>query len=226
MTRTIALAGALLLAGLAAPATASPLWSGCYIGGNGAYGWQSVALVNTKEDPPLNMGSHIATGGAGGVQGGCDLQPGNVVLGVAGSFDWMAISGDHIGNPGEDPYRERSHASSLATLTARAGYLWQPNLLVYAKGGAAWLNGTLDELYLNDSSAVLQIAPASVAGWTVGAGAEFRFAPQWSAFAEYDYAGFGTRPARYTDGNSWYDYDATQSVAWAVVGINYRLAGP
>lgn len=29
-------------------------------------------------------------------------------------------------------------------------------------------------------------------GWTVGVGSEYKFAPNWSAFAEWNYADFGT----------------------------------
>jgi len=36
-------------------------------------------------------------------------------------------------------------------------------------------------------------------GWTVGAGVDWAFAPQWSATLEYNYYDFGSQGARLTD---------------------------
>jgi len=65
-------------------------------------------------------------------------------------------------------------------------------VLIYAKGGAAWMNA---DYALTAAGAGVMIGPASVKatreGWTVGGGLEAYFAPNWSAKLEYDFLDFG-----------------------------------
>ena len=82
------------------------------------------------------------------------------------------------------------------TLTARGGYLVTPQVLLYAQGGAAWTNTNIT--FLDGSGAQLGETSNDRTGWTVGAGVEWRFAPQWSVFAEYNFMGFGTQSATFT----------------------------
>jgi outer membrane immunogenic protein len=59
-------------------------------------------------------------------------------------------------------------------------------------------------------------------GWIVGGGAEYRFAPNWSAKLEYNYLDFGTEH---------YSIEGTLSsietqAHLVKVGFNYRLGWP
>ena len=71
-------------------------------------------------------------------------------------------------------------------------------------------------------------------GWLIGAGAEYAFSPNWSAFLEYDYMEFDTK-------NAALDLSAlgglgagaaTGNVAFknklsiTKIGINYKFGGP
>ncbi len=84
------------------------------------------------------------------------------------------------------------------TATGRIGYAWN-NVLVYGKGGAAWIN----ENYSGNASAggmtvtTNPITDTRV-GWTAGAGMEYGFVPNWSVFAEYDYLAFGSKNYTFT----------------------------
>jgi hypothetical protein len=75
-------------------------------------------------------------------------------------------------------------------LAGRAGWLAQPNLLLYAQGGAAWTQATFT---FNDPTG-LNVGEVSrnKSGWTVGGGVEWMFVPHWSMFVEYNFLGFGT----------------------------------
>jgi outer membrane immunogenic protein len=61
--------------------------------------------------------------------------------------------------------------------------------LFYAKGGYGWANNrissTLAGLTLVEES-------KTHSGWTIGAGTEYMFAPNWSAKVEYMYADYGS----------------------------------
>ena len=84
-----------------------------------------------------------------------------------------------------------SRTSWIATATARLGYAVQPQLLLYAKGGAAWERSSLD--YTITGMGVANFSGSELrTGWTVGGGLEYLIAPSWSVFAEYNHMDFGT----------------------------------
>jgi outer membrane immunogenic protein len=86
--------------------------------------------------------------------------------------------------------------------------------LLYVKGGFAWANNRMS---------VSVVAPAFTAseskthtGWTIGAGIEYMFAPNWSAKAEYMYADYGSE--RYAG-----VVDVGATVHTIKAGINYHF---
>jgi outer membrane immunogenic protein len=109
------------------------------------------------------------------------------------------------------------------TLTARAGYLVTPQVLLYAQGGAAWTNTNIT--FLDGSGAQLGETSNDRTGWTVGAGFEWRFAPQWSVFAEYNFMGFGTQSATFTGcgGTCVVNANAKADVQNVLAGVNYKF---
>jgi outer membrane immunogenic protein len=89
-------------------------WTGCYLGVNGGYGWNSGHTTyrddtNAPNADPINhvapdpfgfteqfIATPAATGGSGGLAGGgagCDLQSQRWVLGIEADIDWAHISG-------------------------------------------------------------------------------------------------------------------------------------
>ena len=79
----------------------------------------------------------------------------------------------------------------FTTLTGRVGFLASPSLLLYAKGGAAWVKEKID--YVPGPEVVASTGNITRSGWDAGAGIEWMFAPQWSAFVEYNHMDFGTK---------------------------------
>jgi outer membrane immunogenic protein len=195
-------------------------WTGFYVGGNigGAWGHVNATDVTTGATASPNN-----TGFAGGFQVGYDWQAGPWVFGIRNLFDGTSISG---GATISDPFFSGTVNSKLRwfdTLTGRAGYLVQPNVLLYAQGGAAWTSWTIDAI--SGGATVGSISGGNRTGWTVGGGAEWMFLPHWSAFLEYNFMGFGTRSEATTAcvpaGCAL--ISAKSDLQNFLVGVNYRF---
>lgn len=84
----------------------------------------------------------------------------------------------------------------LGTVRARLGYLGYPTFLVYATGGFAYGNVTLNTTWTAQESLGPIVFPAiasennlnkTLIGWTAGGGIEWLFKRKWSAMLEYTY---------------------------------------
>jgi outer membrane immunogenic protein len=218
---------AIVLAGFAAPALGADMpaqtykapaytapamiynWTGFYIGGHvgGAFAGDNSLQGNDARF-------------MGGVQGGFDYQfAPNWVAGVEAQYSWLNSNNTGVLLPGGALLTSKNN--EIGSATGRIGYTWGP-ALVYGKGGYAWRD---------NPNLGVNVAGAPVAfttngnhrdGWTLGAGLEYMFAPNWSAKAEYQYYNFGTTtftsgpPA--VVGTRFRDDDHTVKV-----GVNYRF---
>jgi outer membrane immunogenic protein len=197
-------------------------WTGCYVGGNVGAAWGRAEVTD------VNSGAGVSgtnTGFAGGGQIGCDYQMGPWVIGIRNMFDGTSL--DNSATLGSGPlagYSSNGSTHWFDTLTARGGYLVQPNVLLYAQGGVAWAQRSQT---ISDPTGV-QVAAISnnTTGWTVGGGVEWMFVPHWSAFLEYNYMNFGTSSGSWTDtgaclGGCSVDVKAdSQNV---LVGVNFKF---
>ena len=127
----------------------------------------------------------------GGVQGGFDYQfATNWVIGAEAQYSWLAnATTTACCFPGR-------HAGDLEQQPARLGH--RPARL-HLGAGAALRQGRL-RLARQSNNIGVSVGGAPVAfttdgnhkdGYTVGAGLEYMFAPNWSAKAEYQYYNFG-----------------------------------
>lgn len=152
-------------------------WTGFYIGGHlgGAF-----AGDNNLEGSDARF--------LGGVQGGFDYQfANNWVMGLEASYSWLGSSGGGYVFPGGTVVS--SNTSGLGSVTGRLGYSWGPTLL-YAKGGYAYRDNSLN-VSLGGVPQGFSTDGDRKNGYTVGAGLEYMFAPNWSAKVEYQYYNFG-----------------------------------
>jgi outer membrane immunogenic protein len=207
-----------------APVYAPPvqyLWTGCYVGGNIGGAWSNVDLSGVSG---ANF-SATNSGFAGGGQIGCDYNWLGTpwVVGIRNMLDATSLSSrTNISTvPFTGAVDSRTHW--FDTLTARGGYLVQPNVLLYAQGGAAWTNTNIT--FLDGSGAQLGEASNDHTGWTVGAGVEWMFTPQWSVFAEYNFMGFGTQSTTFTGcgGTCVVSANAKADVQNVLAGVNYKF---
>jgi outer membrane immunogenic protein len=199
MKKTILGAASLAVAALAGPALAADMparpyakapaytapalvynWTGFYIGGHvgGAF-----AGDNSLQSSDARF--------LGGVQAGLDYQfAPNWVLGAEAQYSWLN-GGNNNGVlfPGGTLVTGRV-ADQIGSVTGRLGYTWGPALL-YAKGGYAWRDGNNIGVSIAGVPQPFTTSGNSKDGYTVGAGLEYLFAPNWSAKAEYQYYNFG-----------------------------------
>jgi outer membrane immunogenic protein len=133
-------------------------WAGPYLGGN--LGWDWGAVDNNPTRP---------SGFVGGAQAGYNWQTGPWVFGIEGDLQATGASDTFARWKFSNPW--------FGTVRGRAGYALN-NILFYGTAGLAF--GELDgQTFFSQSESHTN------AGWTVGLGAEFGFAPNWSAKVEY-----------------------------------------
>jgi outer membrane immunogenic protein len=168
-----------------APAYTAPAvvynWTGFYIGGHvgGAFAGDNSLVSNDARF-------------MGGVQAGFDYQfAPNWVLGAEAQYSWLGGGNNNNGVifPG-GTLVTASNADQLGSVTGRLGYTWGPALL-YAKGGYAWRDGNNIGVTFAGVPQPFTTDGNRKDGYTVGAGLEYMFAPNWSAKAEYQYYNFG-----------------------------------
>src|ERR1700761_1972172 len=185
-------------------------WTGFYIGGHigGAFpGSNNLESSNARF--------------MGGVQGGFDYEfSNNWVIGAEAQYSWLTgNSGGGVAFPGGTI--ATANSDQLGSVTGRLGYAFGPTLL-YAKGGYAWR----DNDNLGVTTAGIPVAFTNTGdrrdGYTVGAGIEYMFTPNWSIKGEYQYYNFGS--TTFTSGPApivgarFRDDERTVKL-----GINYRF---
>jgi len=109
-----------------------------------------------------------------------------------------------------------SKTDAMGTVRGRIGYAVN-NVLFYGTGGYAWIDNkiTLSALGVAVSDSKFH------SGWTVGAGVEAFFAPQWSVKGEYLYRSLG--------GETYFTGalpSGTVNFHTVQVGVNYHFNGP
>jgi len=208
-----------------APVVAAPvfIWTGCYVGAHIGGGFGQTKLTDTTGFVTFaGSGPTINTSGfLGGGQVGCNYQfSPSWVVGAEGEFSASDIKGDSsFLDAGFFPATAHAKTDWLTSATARLGYTWD-RWLVYAKGGAAWAH---DKFEWAEAGFFDATATESRTGWTVGAGIEWAFAPNWSTRLEYDYYDFGTLTV--TDSVSGFSVDSKNTIHTVKAGVNYRFLG-
>jgi outer membrane immunogenic protein len=215
-------------------------WTGCYAGAHVGWGWgtstfsdpgtahvaapsgTAVTIITT----PVS-GSADQSGGVFGGQVGCDYQFGsNFVIGISGSVAGANIdgSGSYV-VPAGSSFGVSSSIDAktdfLADVSGRLGVTWG-QALIYGKGGVAWSHNRYGTVFDGLSFTASDTATGALAG----AGVEWKFAPNWSAFVEYNHYFFDSKAVNFTaldfvsissTANVKQDLDAVK------VGVNYRF---
>ncbi len=197
-------------------------WQGLYFGAHAGGVSSNTGATDTFTyvgDPTLN-GSSSSTGLIGGAQAGYNVQSGHFVFGAEGDIGYLGISGSksatHTGtNKDCNPYGYSADYCTISgtysnsgglygDITGRIGYATD-RVLVYAKGGVAFLNDDFKATYSGHNCSYVYdcggqgAVPSmfnfghseTLTGWTLGAGAEYALNPSWSLKAEYQHFDFG-----------------------------------
>ena len=217
-------------------------WTGFYIGGNAGYGWSdqtdSIAAIT---DPAFILGLQAATsvpvnakGFIGGAQFGYNwqLSP-SWLLGLEADFSGSDLTGTNA-VPGTDTSRimtAQEKLDWLGTVRGRFGILPTDRILTYLTGGLAYGHAMLSTALSRTIGCTGNICPAgsvsdTKVGWTVGGGAEWAFASNWSVRAEYLYVDLGSISHNMTDPNFPLEiYNASIPLRENIVrgGLNYKF---
>lgn len=247
-------------ADLSVPYTKAPVaaavynWTGFYLGGNVGYGWGRSNLNTT-----LDQGSSWAIEGAAfqnefiGISNH-RLNPAGVVGGLQAGYNWQSgagvfgleadINGSDVGQrviysapnpPTVRTFNESIRNDWFLTVRGRAGYAANTTLL-YVTGGLAVGNvhGSWD---LSSTNGYTKTGSANETrvGWTVGAGAEHAFSPNWTVKLEYLYTDLGSvnYTSAYVPGSTFappgsnYVERLSQDFTFHTVrvGVNYKFGG-
>jgi outer membrane immunogenic protein len=152
-------------------------WTGFYLGINGGYGFGQSSWTN----PVLGSTGNFNTSGFlfGGTLG-ANYQIGSFVIGLEGDGDWNDANGSTFSSCGPGC---TTQGEWLATVRGRAGFAWD-RVLFFGTGGAAF--GSVQAF-----TGGLPTSTSTQTGWTVGAGVEWAFLPNWTAKVEYLYVDLG-----------------------------------
>ena len=182
-----------------APATYVPApiplynWTGFYLGPSIGYAFGGASGVSDT------LGSTFATTSQqsflGGGQVGFNYQFwGGLVIGAEADFVWLPNTSNNFKAtaPGGAATAVVTTNDRWITLAdARLGYAWD-RVLVYGKGGGAFVGASNSSATVNGVPTALSGGSSSNTGWNVGVGLEWAFWGTWSAKVEYDYIRMNT----------------------------------
>jgi outer membrane immunogenic protein len=230
----LALASAAQAADLGAPrgpiaaAIVAPAfgWQGFYLGGQIGHQWGRVGGIACASGGfafcnPFSTG---VNGIVGGVHAGYNWQFNAFVVGVEADIELSGARGANEFAGLGGPYYQRSRGNWQGSLRGRLGVA-ADRALFYVTGGVAVSDYRYAFGFAPTSSAEFHTYSATRAGWTLGAGVEYAFTPNWTARAEYRYADFGTVTADDPVANSFGRHRLTTHTVR--LGVSYLFStGP
>lgn len=128
-------------------------WTGLYVGAQ-----TGVGCLEANYIPLVGTDSNMAgCAGMGGVYGGYNYQVGSSFV-VGLEADYSASFDGHLffaPSPGDTNY----YLNDLTTVRARLGWLANDSTMLFATGGAGWMDTTVDGLVGGDDTLVPVIPP-------------------------------------------------------------------
>lgn len=205
-----------------APVAAVYNWTGFYIGAQVGYAWGDNSTREFTDATGLPTGfvqGFNADGVVGGGHVGYNWQFGQFVFGLEGDLEAADVNGGYrLGNLNGTDFRIDAQAS----IRGRLGVAFN-NSLLYVTGGAAWAD--MDHTYVL-ANALFETVSTTRTGWTVGAGWEYGFTPNWSARVEYRYTDFGSFRNNSTVAFPAFSYEHDPVFHTVRAGVSYRFGGP
>jgi outer membrane immunogenic protein len=225
-------------------------WAGFYFGGHAGYGWADHAFATFFADAATAINWNAATaagaydrtpnarsdGWLAGIQFGHNYQSGRYVFGAEFDISWTGIDGKkatELSVAGFSPSitTAKGDLDMFGTLRSRIGVLPSEQLLIYATGGLAFGRASYTYTFAfpgSDDFVSGSRGSRMEWGWTIGGGAEFAVADNWTAKVEYLYydlgdATFQTAGSRASAGLGNFNVTADNTGHIARLGFNYRF---
>lgn len=188
-------------------------WEGLYVGGHAGYAWANGGYV--LNDGIAERFGIDAGGFTGGGQMGAQVQWGQWVAGIEGSYSWTDIN-ETVASTAVAGKSAALDIRQIGTIAGRLGWTAGDRWMVYGKGGVAFARiHTLD------------LTPAGTfdsrvweTGYVLGLGVEYMWAPNWIVGAELDYYGltFNRQMAPASI------YDSNADVVALMLRVNYLFS--
>jgi outer membrane immunogenic protein len=218
-----------------APATYVPApvplynWTGFYLGPN--IGWGFGGASGVTDTAGSTFATTTQNSFLGGGQVGVNWQFwGGVVIGAEADFEWLPNTSNTLtATNGGATATGNINNRWLTLADARLGYAWD-RLLVYGKGGGAFIGTSNSGLTVGGTSFGLSGTSSSNTGWNAGVGLEYAFWGTWSARVEYDYVRMNTASYTVTAAAPppfGGDVISTNNRTYNLVtlGLNYKFGG-
>ncbi len=222
-------------------------WTGFYVGLNAGGAW-GTQCVDFSGDPTtlaaIGRGQLPAaaacnpSGFIGGGQVGYNYAVGPFVFGIEADWQWSDVKASesvstNIGG-GFFPFVTTAEQKMdfIGTVRPRLGFTWSSVVLFYATGGLAYGDVKVSSSVQSQPGCPGFCGAASDSdlkvGWTAGAGAEWKFAPNWSAKIEYLYYDLGRITQTYSDSlgrfpGTFVSTETKLTGNIARVGVNYQF---
>jgi outer membrane immunogenic protein len=208
-------------------------WSGFYLGAVGGGEWATTTL---HEDHSMT-----GSGAVGGIDAGLRFQISKLVFGA----DADIVFGNVRGQSDSHNIATTSNVNRVATIAGVAGVAHDTvsagSWLLYGKGGTAWGKPSYvnQDFYQTctsggffflacDSHNVNGTGSDPRYGFTVGAGIEWAFIPNWSVKVEYDYIDLLTGSTKFVyptpNGNMMNSFGDTTRINQVKVGLRWKFA--
>ncbi len=149
-------------------------WTGVYFGLNAGYDFSATS--KTTDLDGMNPANYNGlNGGFAGGQIGANYQIGSIVLGAAGDYSKSWASKTYVM---PDTTTMKISSPYVATVRGRVGYDFNNQLLAYVTGG--WAGSSL-------TMTGASIDKATLKGYVLGGGFEYKYTSNISSFVEYRY---------------------------------------
>jgi outer membrane immunogenic protein len=201
-------------------------WTGFYIGGNvgGAWARSDVTDVDgfASDATPGTVTAVRKSGFLGGGQAGYNWQAGQFVFGIEGDGGYMDIGRSVLLTGTSSDTMVGLRSAAYGDITGRAGFAWDRALL-YVKGGYAIMGK--QDVFSTLAGFTRSGSNDTNSGYTVGAGVEYKFTPNWSAKLEYMYFDF-RHDLNFSLIPGTFLFNQNLRIDTVKFGLNYMFGGP
>jgi outer membrane immunogenic protein len=211
-------------------------WSGFYLGGSLGGRWNDAEWTTTTAPVvigPSSPAAYDSSSFRGGIYGGVNFQLSPmIVAGIEADIGWARNESTRTGIPGLSVVSDRTTLRQNwdGSVVGRLGVLVTPATLLYAVGGASWIdveaNTTCSLAGGFCLAARSQTNETTRGGYTLGGGVETMLMGNWMARAEYRFADYGKIDNTFFAGTlDRFTVSEDLRTHTAKVGLAYKFGG-
>ena len=205
-------------------------WAGFYTGVNAGGVWAHSDITDANAYAaaaiPGTVTSINTSGFLAGGQAGYNWQASNFLFGIEVDGGYMDLGGNKLLTGTASGTRVGLRSGAYGDVTGRLGVTFNRALL-YVKGGYAIIDDASRFSTVTGSFSGIR-RHSTDSGYTIGAGAEYKFTPNWSAKVEYMHFDFGNT-LNYTVFNAVgtpFQFNQNLRVDTVKAGVNYAWGSP